>query len=235
MTDILTSLILLSAFIYLILAFLSWQRRSNPGAGVNTALMLAFFIYSIGYWFEIQSPDWSRLINWVRFEYLGISTIPSLWILFCLQYTGRQRYITRGLIAVMVAIPLATLIIMYTNNYHNLYYSSLTIARKPGGQSYPWTKGLGIGCTWPISNLCELGGNTLCLCCGCIRPASAARLVMFMAPWCHGMLSILFIRIHLRHIDICPSGGLYRLAYTGDFTVSFVLTTWRSYPPNHSI
>lgn len=113
---------------FLLLALSAWRNRLARAASSFAALMLAASIYSIGYFFELQSADVNEALIWIRLEYLGIAMLPALWLLFVIQYTGRSGWLKPPVIASIFAIPAITLILLYTNEMHHLYYRRLELS-----------------------------------------------------------------------------------------------------------
>lgn len=61
-------------------------------------------------------------------EYLGIAWITVFWLLFCLRYTNRQRPSTSTFYLIFSWIPLATVILAFTNQYHSLIWTDLNLS-----------------------------------------------------------------------------------------------------------
>lgn len=57
---------------------------------------------------------------------MGLVTVPVAWFIFALYYTGRRKYVTRPLLALLFTIPAITVIFVATNPFHYLYYSAIT-------------------------------------------------------------------------------------------------------------
>lgn len=114
--------LLVPAFTLLLLAAVGWSRRDRRGARAFSALMLAGAIYSFAYALEISSSTLPGMLHWIKVEYLGISVIPALWLIFAVQYTGRDRWLTNLTYPLLFVIPLITLVSCYTNErWHFLY------------------------------------------------------------------------------------------------------------------
>jgi PAS domain S-box-containing protein len=82
--------------------------------------MLAVVEWSVGNVLELGSPDLEAKLFWANLEYLGIVIIPVMWLVFALQYSGRERYLTRRNLVLLLSIPLITLLLVWTNNLHGL-------------------------------------------------------------------------------------------------------------------
>lgn len=132
------------------------RKRHFGGARIFALLIACGAIYTFGYLAELWSGgSLSALLLCTRLEYLGISFIPPLWFLFCLDYTGTR--VGRATRAIPLALGCLLLITVFTLRLHGLYYvapfidrggpfPSLRFGRGPlywAGQVYEWSFLLG--------------------------------------------------------------------------------------------
>jgi PAS domain S-box-containing protein len=127
--QILSALLIVATCITLYMAFLSWKRRELPIAISFGLGMLAGAFYTFGYAFEILCTTLDQIRFWLRVEYIGIPFGSMLWIIMVLQYTGRQAFVRKWVVLLLLVIPITTLVAHYTNVWHHLFYKSLTIDR----------------------------------------------------------------------------------------------------------
>ncbi len=118
---------LISGSICAVLAIYVWGRRPRRSAHDMMLLLTAMSVYAIGYGLELLSSDLATMRFWLRIEYLGIATVPALWLRFVLQYTDRSAWITPRATGALFVIPLLTLALHYSNDFHHLYYRSLSV------------------------------------------------------------------------------------------------------------
>jgi signal transduction histidine kinase len=118
--------LLITAAANFMLALYSLRYRKSPGIFIYCLLLLAFCFYSFGYAFELQSVSTAEILFWLRIEYIGISFIPSLIIMLSLNYTGKNRFLRPGIIAVLILFGFITLFIQFTN-FNNLYYQNYNL------------------------------------------------------------------------------------------------------------
>jgi diguanylate cyclase (GGDEF)-like protein len=122
--DVLFIFALVSSFITGGLAFYSLlQKRQSAEAKIFAFLLLATTFYSFGYAFELGSSTLAGMLFWTRIEYLGIATIPSLWLVLTLQFCGLKQLLHRKSMLLLLVIPVLTLAFHYTNDLHHLFYS----------------------------------------------------------------------------------------------------------------
>jgi len=72
----------------------------------------------------IISADFPANYFFVVLAYAGVVTVPVAWILFVLVYTGKGKLVNRSTVVVLFAVPLLTMVLVATNQYHHLFYSS---------------------------------------------------------------------------------------------------------------
>ncbi len=115
--------ILLSAITATIVATIAWRRRSASGAVSLAAMMLAVVVWSLGYAFRLSSVELVDKYFWSRFHYLGIVTAGPAWFVFVMQYTGRDRWLSRRILTFIVVEIVLVLALIWTNHYHNLFWT----------------------------------------------------------------------------------------------------------------
>lgn len=90
-------------------------------------LMLVLSIWAFAYGIELTVSTLDRMLFWIRIEYLGISVIPAIWFMFCLSYSGHDRWLDAPRIILLFLIPITTLLLVWTNDWHYLYYASVAV------------------------------------------------------------------------------------------------------------
>src|SRR5437763_15679915 len=91
--------------------------------------MLAVAELSLGYVLELAHFDLPTILFWDNLEWVGATLAPLLWLIFVLQYTGRGRWMTPRIIAVLAIVPLVTILLVWTNQYNHLVQYKLHIDR----------------------------------------------------------------------------------------------------------
>lgn len=108
------------------IAVFSWQRR--PAGKWAYPFALAAFAaawWCLFYILELVSPMYERKVMWAKVQYIAIVVIPVLWFLFGMAYTGRQKWVHRPRVFGLLIIPVITLILVFTNEYHRLIWIDL--------------------------------------------------------------------------------------------------------------
>jgi PAS domain S-box-containing protein len=121
--------------ILLALALFAWRRRAAPGALAFALLRLAVAEWSLGYVLELGSADLPSKLWWASVEYLGIVTVPLVWLVFALQYTGHARWLTHRNLVLLAIEPAIMLLLVWTNGAHELVWQRVALGTQsvPGG------------------------------------------------------------------------------------------------------
>lgn len=89
---------------------------------------LSISFYSFGYAMELYSNSLSAMLFWNRVQYIGLSFLPALWILFTLEYNNKHLRLTTTLSIFL--IPILTFIFRYTSSINHLFYLSVQFTSK---------------------------------------------------------------------------------------------------------
>jgi PAS domain S-box-containing protein len=117
-----------SAVIVAALTLVAWRRHAVRAALPFVFLCFGIFEWTVGYELELTFADLPVQIFWAKIEYFGIVSIPVAWILFALVYTGHEQWLTRRRLLLLFVVPLMTLALVWTNEWHGLVWSQ-TAAR----------------------------------------------------------------------------------------------------------
>ncbi len=116
-----------SALVSAGLVIVVWQHRSAAGATPLIFILLAVVVWSAGNTLELGCVDLQAKLFWANVEYLGIVSVPVAWLAFALQYTGREKWLTRRNLAWLAVMPLLTVFLVWTNEAHNLMRSNVRL------------------------------------------------------------------------------------------------------------
>jgi len=114
-----------------ILCFLSaamtWRRRLNPGYRSFTMLMLALATWSFASVFEAGATTVNEKIFWSKWQYIGITTVSPLWLLFAAEFTKNNIFNKTFIRYAIWVIPFATLALSSTNEWHGWIWEDVRI------------------------------------------------------------------------------------------------------------
>ena len=116
-----------SAFLTASLAAIAATRRKEQAAIPFAAMMACITLYSFGTGFEYMSATVRTALFWTHIEYLGISFIPPVLILFAMDFSSVSLPYRRLMIVLLLAPSLLTLILQETTQLHHLFYLNLRL------------------------------------------------------------------------------------------------------------
>jgi PAS domain-containing protein len=100
-----------------------WQRRAREAWARTAALvLLANAEWMLGYALELNASSLQAKLFWTKLQFFGTAVIPSAWLVFTLQFSGRTKWLTRRNLAVLSAMPIVILALVFTNEAHGLMW-----------------------------------------------------------------------------------------------------------------
>ncbi len=117
-------------FCGIITLFFSYHLFKKKGEAVRLFgfMMVSNSIWSIAYGFELASTNINLMYFFIKIEYLGITTLPISWLLFCLNLSGKESwYKKRFRLYCLLLVPFITVAMVWTNSYHHLHYRSVSL------------------------------------------------------------------------------------------------------------
>jgi diguanylate cyclase (GGDEF)-like protein/PAS domain S-box-containing protein len=124
----------LGALFFAAAAVYVWIRRGTSGWISLALMLLAGLLYSFTYALELGSDSLAAKQLWGDMKYIGVGLLPIAWLAFTLQYTGRARYLTPRLYALLSIEPVVILVLLAAGSTHDLihvYPASTATERLP--------------------------------------------------------------------------------------------------------
>ncbi|MFH1196605.1 MAG: histidine kinase N-terminal 7TM domain-containing protein [bacterium] len=107
----------------LVLVNYLWGRKRIPGALAYAFVNLSCAIWCVGYIIELWMPDINSKMLGVKVQYtMGIPFVSVFFFFASIAYRTRGRRPTTKEIILSLIIPFITMILMWTDEYHNLMY-----------------------------------------------------------------------------------------------------------------
>ncbi len=118
------SLISFSSFLIMtILAILLWHKHYTTPTKFMVFLFVANAIYSFFYTFELSFRTIREITWFYQCEYIGIPFLSTFYLMYIIHYSGRSGWLTLKNKLLLFTIPVITLVMVFTNDSHNLFYS----------------------------------------------------------------------------------------------------------------
>jgi signal transduction histidine kinase/ActR/RegA family two-component response regulator len=109
------------------LAAFAWRRRAMPIAPAFAAMMLGQTAWSLGSGLELIFVDLKAKLICLDLMNLGIALTPPSLLFFVLRFTSRTSWLSPRNIALVLALPLVSLLVSWTNPWHHLYYREVRL------------------------------------------------------------------------------------------------------------
>ncbi|WP_110182770.1 histidine kinase N-terminal 7TM domain-containing protein [Nocardioides solisilvae] len=110
-------------------AWVAWRRESRLGWSL-AAVLVSVAVWGLAYAVELTVDDVADKTVWGIVKYVGVQALAPAWLTFVLQYTGRGRFVTRRLLALLAVEPVVVLTLLVVPATHDLvrYYPETTSA-----------------------------------------------------------------------------------------------------------
>jgi len=122
--------LLVSVVIQFRLGFYAYRKREEIQARTFVWLMASLLVWTICYTLELSSAELAGKIIWLRFKYIGSASAPIIWLIFSLQFTQNEKFITRRTQAFLWGYYIITLAVVFTSDWHHWMWGSVWI--EPG-------------------------------------------------------------------------------------------------------
>ena len=104
------------------------NRRNKPGVNALILLMSLITEWALASGLEAASVGLAQKVFWSKVEYLGPIIVPTLFLIFTLEYSQQAAWLGRRRMILLSIVPMAALIITWTNEYHGLIWNSFTVS-----------------------------------------------------------------------------------------------------------
>ncbi len=202
------------------LALYVWQRRRVPGGYYFALFLAAAAVWALASALENSVADMPSKILFSKLSYLGVATVAPLWLLFTLDYGRRSRWLRSRWLPLIWAVPAATIVLAFTNEWHNLIWTSITPVSAVPGATLVYNHGPAVWVHMTYAYVLLLGGSVILLD-AALRSFRQSRLPM--ATMVLGILIPLAANI-LYGTSLNPFTGLDITPLA--FTISGLLFTW---------
>jgi diguanylate cyclase (GGDEF)-like protein len=189
-------LMLVTAVISALIGWFIYSRRTQAGAIYLVLMMAAVSLYSFTYASELLSLSIPAKMVWIKLSYLGVLSLAPLWLLFTLTYSRNERWVTRRRVAFLWALPLLTMILVFTNEFHHLVWTSIVPISPQPGASLGLSHGIAYWVYVVYAYTLLLAGSILLLRATWRKPQKYRRqaliiLMVVSLPWLGNLVYIL--------------------------------------------
>lgn len=122
----------IAAIPYAWLGLYAWRKRPAVAVTPFAWAMLSMSIWTFGYSLEIFVHDLNTKLLLVNIEFIGIVSISVYLIFFAFEFTGKSHLLTSRAKLFLWGIPLLTLLLVWTNQFHHLMWRQESILSANG-------------------------------------------------------------------------------------------------------
>lgn len=136
-------LLFLTSCSALVLFGITLRKKSDPGGYALLSVLLSLIIWSFFAGLSAGFSSISFKVLATKLAYIGIVSLPVNLLLFSLYYTSNQKFLNLFKILLLWLIPLLGLILILTNEQHNLIWSGFSYRTSFLGNTLVFERGLG--------------------------------------------------------------------------------------------
>jgi signal transduction histidine kinase/CheY-like chemotaxis protein/HPt (histidine-containing phosphotransfer) domain-containing protein/PAS domain-containing protein len=134
--------IFLTSLLFVTLAFFSFSKNNQHGERYFSFFMLSCFFYSFFYGIELISTTPEGIKLFYTLEFIGGTFVTPFLFLFVLKYTDRAKFISNNWLVLIFGISAFFLLMVFTNDYHHLFYKEISAAHNSYFMSVYLDRGL---------------------------------------------------------------------------------------------
>ncbi|NJK45776.1 MAG: PAS domain-containing protein [Pleurocapsa sp. SU_196_0] len=116
MDTLLTTINFTTAVLSGAIAVIAWRFRGLRGATEVMWSMLCITFWLIAGAWSLLTPDFDAKVLWSKLSYLGVVSVPPLWLIFSARVTLDPKWLSPGLIALLFVVPAITVTLLLTTN-----------------------------------------------------------------------------------------------------------------------
>ncbi len=109
------------------LLIVAMRQRHTEHMWPFAVLTAAVAFWTLGYAAELSSVSLAAKLWFAKFQYIGIVTPPVAWLAYAAFYVGRPAMITRRRLLLAAIVPLMTVLLVFTNEWHHLIWASAEV------------------------------------------------------------------------------------------------------------
>jgi PAS domain-containing protein len=208
----------------LVVVLLGWQRHASPGGKAFGALMAAVVWWTLCAALEAAAIDIALKITISKVEYVGTVCTAPLFLLFALRGRAGERRMRAALLGLMWIVPFATLVAVFTNDWHRLFWTGFTPSPVAGSNLVVYGHGPLFYVQTVYAFALTLGGTILLVRSAfgaqrVFRLQTAVLLAAAVAPW-------VGVAVYLTPLNPWPGLDLIPLSFTAT-GVLLLLALWR--------
>ncbi len=120
--------LILASLLSLGIGLVIWRRRPAPGVMPFIVLTGAVAFWATMNAVELVQTTLNAKFFFSGIQYFGITAAPAAWMLFAAEYTGRESWVTRRNVLLLMIEPALAILFVFTNPLHHLFHSEFALS-----------------------------------------------------------------------------------------------------------
>ena len=108
----------------LLVVYYACRRHTTPGSMSLITMSCAMALWSFCTIVSMYQTDLAILITWANIQSISLAILPTGWLMFAVQYTGRERWLNPGVWRWLALEPMVFEVMIWTDRYHGLIRSA---------------------------------------------------------------------------------------------------------------
>ena len=204
-----TIIMIVAAMICMVIIVYVWpQRRKNAETIPLILLMAGITEWICAALLGMLDQNLLHKLLWAKIEYIGVLSVPLMVLVYVIHHCNTPQWMKGKRLAWLAGIPLLTLLLAWTNEYHRLVWATYLPYLQDGLAFSNKTYGPAFWVYWAYSYLLLLAATLLTF--RSIRASTSIfrwqNLVIaigILAPWIANLLYVLHID-PIRNLDLTP-------------------------------
>jgi len=115
----------IASFICLILAIRIWRQRRSPATRALYWILISVFIWAFCQFLILFVDNFFWIVALAKLQYFGIVSTPIAWFTLSMIMLDKKSIIHRRSVLALCIIPITTLFLVITNEFHFLVWSEV--------------------------------------------------------------------------------------------------------------
>ncbi len=128
----------IAAAISTILSLYAWRQRGKPGVVAFAGLMMTVALWALISGSRTISGTLAAAGFWFKATFFCVAVVPVTYLIFVIQYTGREKWLDRWRVGALFIIPIITQVMVWTNDLHHLFYQRMNAVTWSESLPGPW-------------------------------------------------------------------------------------------------
>ena len=200
-----------AAIICMFIAVYVWLYRRKNSETIPLILLLSGIAeWIIASLMGLVDQDLAHKILWAKIEYIGVVSVPLAVLGYVLHHSGSKQQLNIKRLAWLAVIPVATLVLAWTNGNHGLIWARYIPYQENGLVLSEKTYGPGFWVYWVYSYLVLLAATIITFRLTLVparifRWQSTLVMIGILVPWVGNLLYVLHIT-PFKNMDLTPLG-----------------------------